>query len=181
MNSVLTYMSIYDELRDRVKDGRLFFVPPLDLEGELLVRKLYVSPAIESLLVGPWEDAAWESRCTDLYADLHTFVAGYEIAGRMPPSTSTEAFLALLRPQTDEVWEMRSTDSYPQLRIFGRFAAMDCFVGLTWHYRSQLGDDQRLWRAAIDECKAEWRRLFNYPPHMEVDVHGYVSSKIYSV
>lgn len=174
-------MSRYDELRDRVKDGSLFFVPPLDLEGEILVRKLYVSPAIYKLLEGPWSTFEWETRCTELYADLHTFVAGHWIAGRMPPSKSTEAFIALLDPQSAEVWEIRSIDALPQLRIFGRFAGVDCFVALTWHCRPELGDDPKVWAVAIAECQREWARLLSYEPHTGEDIYDYISSKIYPV
>ena len=173
-------MSIYDELRARVKAGDLFFVQPLDIEGAILARQLYVSPSINSLLEGPWESEDWSDRCAALQADLHMFVAGDMIAGRIPPSKNVEAYIALLEPPSHEVWEIRSSDALPQLRIFGRFAAMDCFVGLTWNYRSRLPADAK-WSAAMETCKAEWRRLFTYPPYQGADVHDFVSKKIYPV
>ena len=173
-------MSIYVELGARVNEGRLFAVPPPDLPGSTMERQLFVSQRIQMLLEGPWVNQEWAERCWGLEADLHRYVLGEMIAVRLPPSKSVAAYLALLEqpaPPKDKVWELRSCVD-PQLRLFGQFAEKNRFVALTWEYRSYLGNDADKWYAAMEECKAEWRKLFPaYDPLLGEHVHDYVSKK----
>ncbi len=178
----LTYMSIYDELRARVNEGRLVLLPPPDIPGSMLMRQLYISNSIQSLLDGPWKNDEWEERCGLLQSDLDHFVTGDMIAGRMPPSKSIKAYLAQLDSTTDNVWEIRSVHPNPQLRLFGHFAGKDCFVALICKKRPCL-DTEVKWRDAVEECKTAWRNLFpSYDvPILGGTIHDYVSKKIYPV
>lgn len=175
-------MSIYDELRVRVKEGRLFWVPPPELPGAMLRRQLYISSEIKRLVDGPWKDSEWEERCGYLESDLHRFVLGEMIPVRIPPSKSVDAYMAKLEPSNDETWEIRSRDPLPQLRLFGSFAGKDCFVALTWAYRWYLDNDLEKWNAALAGYKAEWRKLFIvYSPLPGASIHDYISKKFYPV
>ena len=175
-------MSIYDELGARVNENRLAYVDPVPLPGSMRSRQLYVSISILSLLLGPWKDDDWSDRCSELELDFDRYVTGQYIAVRLPPSKDVEAFMAQLEPPEKNVWEIRSRDPEPQIRILGFFAGKDCFVGLLWRYRSQLNSNAD-WDAAMDECKAEWRKLFPVydPPNLGASIHDYLSKNIYPV
>jgi hypothetical protein len=172
-------MSIYVEISFRVNEGRLALLDPA-MPGTLRKRKMYVSPELETLLGGPWQDTAWEERCGYLRADLDRFIEGKILAVAQKPYGSKTSYLKRLEPPRDEVWEIRSRDPNPSLRIFGRFAEKDLFIALTWAKRIDLGGPaEREWRVAKEACNAEWRKLFpTYPPKTGVTFHDYLSNII---
>ncbi len=97
----------------------------------------------------------------------------------------------LNRPK-DEVWDIRSIAPRPGIRIFGRFAERDVFVGLFWSPRSvEIPFSQRLplgekdsveWKNAILECKSEWKKLFpSYQPVHGDEIHKYIETNFISV
>lgn len=175
-------MSIYDELGARVNEGRLILLPPPDIPGAMLMRRLFISNSIQALLDGPRESDEREARCGLLQADLDEFVTGAMIAMRMPPSKSIKAYLAQLEPDEFNAWEIRSVHPNPQLRLFGHFAGKDCFVALICKERQCLDTDAK-WLAAIEECRAEWKKLFPVydVPSLGAKIHDYISKKIYLV
>ena len=178
----LTYMSIRDEIRARVSEGRLVLLSPA-LPGATIVRTMYVSPEVRSLLVGPWADPAHEERCGRLRADLDMFIEGRLISVARDSRRGRKAYMARLEPARDEVWEIRSRDPSPGIRVLGRFSEVDAFVALTWGERSTLGKASSLeWRRAIEGCKADWRALFpTYPAHSGAEVHDYLSADVFLV
>ena len=163
----MTYMSIKDEIRDRVSEQRLFPVEPVLGPIE---RPLFVSSEINDLLEGPWESPDMERRCGFLRAELNGFASSRIISMCLTPFTAKDAFLGLLNPPGHGVWDMRSQDPSPGIRLIGGFADVDWFVALEWAPRSvavewsskkPLGDrNSREWRRAILSCKAQWRQLF---------------------
>lgn len=59
------------------------------------------------------------------------------------------------------IMEFRSFEEKPQVRIFGRFAKFDVFVGLGWRDRNGLGGyDSENWAIAGNECNERWNQLF---------------------
>jgi hypothetical protein len=156
-------MSIYDEIRHRVNEQRLFALPPLMPPSPgVAARHLFVSPEVYALFVGPWEEREWMSRCFVLRADLDRFSQGGLIAiAERPFRKGKTAYMRQLFRWREEVWEIRSRDPNPGIRVLGRFAETNVFVALTWHKRADLlGPESRAWRDAIVTCKTEWRNLF---------------------
>lgn len=159
-------MSIQDQIKAHVNREDLYLLSP-SMPGSRIIRHMYASPEIKVLLDGPWDALESEVRCSQLRADLEVFVTGGIIpVAKNPFKEGRTAYLKRLDPQREEVWEIRSRDPAPQIRVFGRFAKRDMFLALGWALRSDLGgpEDPR-WNQAINECKAEWRRLLPaYPP-----------------
>lgn len=129
-----------------------------------------------------------------LRADLESFVRGDRVSVCLNPYAAKHALFGRLDPPTGEVWDVRSRDPNPGLRVIGRFAEADLFVAFTcwprsvavpWLDRPQLGDgDSEQWDFAINEAKAEWRKLFHpYMPHGTGgdDVHDYISDNVISL
>ena len=92
----------------------------------------------------------------------------------------TPGFLFQLSPKKEEVWEIKAPRPRPGLRLFGRFADIDIFVGLHYVGRDVLkGWQSRTWRDAKEVCKSEWRKLFlTWEPFSGNSIHNYVSSAI---
>lgn len=180
-------MSIHDEIKHRIAEGRLFEVLPV--MDEPIKRRMYVSSEINELLNGPWNDGPeWEERCGELRVTLEQFVIGAYIKVCLIPFKAQSAYMGRLAPITDEVWDIRSIDPSPALRVFGRFASKDVFVCFNWRSRSvdiQASNEPPLeegssdqWKKAINECKAEWRKLFPiYQPIHGVQVNDYIREK----
>ena len=163
----LIYMSIQQEIMARAeeKPPRLFEVLPR-LPNAPEERFLFVTPEIQSMLVGPWSSEAQEIRWARLKADLDHFVEGGLI---------NQGYMKPLRKRSDEIWEIRSREPAPSIRVFGRFADIDVFVATTWAERSFLElFDQ--WRRHKRRCNAQWQQLFlAYPPRTGVTIHDYIS------
>ena len=77
-------MSIYDEIRYRVSEGRLTLLQPA-MPGTVIVRELFVTKEIITLINGPWPNQESEVNCSYLRADLDRFITGEMISIRMPP------------------------------------------------------------------------------------------------
>ena len=175
-------MSIYDELRDRVSEQRLFRLLPA-MPNALVVRQMFVSPEIHGLLLGPWGESEWEERCGLLRGDIDRFIEGRLISVAKHAYKARSAYMAQLHPPGNEAWEIRSRDPDPGLRVLGRFADTNIFVALTWWKRADLGGPtSREWRDAIEGCNAEWRKLFPvYPPKSGANIHDYISANVFLV
>lgn len=180
----MTYMSIYDVIRDAIKDGEVIELP--HTLGFPIVRRTIASKEIFRFVQqGPWHAPEEKTRGSALYGDFDHFMAGMEINVALPnrakPYARKEtAFLRLLHRWEEEVWELRSYSGEPTLRAFGRFIATDFFAILTWDTRANLGKPP--WRAGRLACKTEWSRLFHsYPPHSGVNLHDYLSSNVIPV
>jgi hypothetical protein len=176
---VLTYMSIHDEIRNRVHEGRLWLLRPA-LPASRIVRPMFASREIMDVVLGPWSDPEWEERCGRLRADLDVFITGRLLTVAERRYQARTAYMAQLDQPRDEVWEIRSRDPEPSLRVFGRFADTNWFVALTWWKRAELGGPKsREWRDAIVGCKTEWRNLFpSYAPKIGNQIHDYFNGPI---
>jgi hypothetical protein len=157
-------MSILDEVNKHCLTGTLFrLLPPIVSPLRQKGRLLYVSREIHDWLVGPWADEEEEKRWKILRADLEAFVEGKRMTlprnrDKAPPGP---CHMAQLSRPNEEVWEFRLRRPKPPIRVFGRFAAKDFFVALTWAYRPELGafgSDE--WRAEKLRCAVEWEERF---------------------
>ncbi len=149
-------MSIRDQIQMRLDSGELRSVVPL-MQGTI-VRELHLSKALFESIDRPWDDISYERRFGRLRADLEHFVTGGYISVSLIPYKAGTAYMGKL--DANEVWDIRSRDPRPGLRVFGRFAARDVFIGLGWAPRSRnwagkkllgAGDSQE-WRDEISEC-----------------------------
>jgi hypothetical protein len=160
----------------RESEGRLRQLPHT-LYGLRTPRLIYLVKEAFDDLAGPWPgDPIQAGRMGLLRADLDRFLEeDWIIVGHRH---SRHAYMKRLDPGRDEVWEIRSRDPDPELRVFGRFAETDVFIGTRILNRDYLGDENsRQWRDEIVRCGIDWRNLFHpYPPLMNRRLHEYISS-----
>ena len=94
-------------------------------------------------------DARTIKRWAQLEADIGYFVEG----GYM-----TQDRLKQLEPFRYEHWELRSLQPRPSLRVFGRFAKPDVFVGTHVCERPRLGAKWSLnWELEKLSCEEHWK------------------------
>lgn len=181
-------MSIHAEINAHIAAGELYQVRPM--AGDPTERTMIITKDIMQLLEGPWGTDSLERRANRLRADLESFVKGDPISVSMTPYEHKSAYLGLLDKPEHEVWDIRSRDPNPGLRVLGRFAETDVFVGLVWRPRSvnwgernALGNGKSLeWEFAKLECEQEWDRLF--PHHSAIhgaDLGDYISTEAFLV
>jgi hypothetical protein len=176
-------MSIRDEIRARVAEGRLAYLPPL-ISSLPAVRAMFVSEEINGVVRPPWTNTAEGLRFSELRAHLDMFTVGTLISIANDPFRKPKAtYMARVDPSSDEVWDIRSIDPSPAIRVLGCFGETDTFVALVWDYRINLsGPRSKEWRDFREACKAEWRKLFGpYPPFSGGDAYDYISRNIYVV
>ena len=172
-------MSIRDELNDLCAASRLYRLRLILRVQER--REIYVSEEINSRILGPWDDKPDEYRCGRAYADLLAFIYRNPIVVARNPRQGGSSYTSRLMPPRDEVWDIRCVDPEPGIRVLGRFAEKDVFIGLTWEIRLRLKHfDSREWRDAILRCGTLWRQLFPaYPPLMGDYFADYISDAIF--
>jgi len=164
----LIYMSIHDEIKARCQEGGLYRLASL-MTGTLERRGIYVTPELSTLIHGPWSDHAEERRWGAARAYLDQFITGRLII--LPAGTwHNHAYMGRLDKPEDEVWDFRIKAPRPGMRLFGRFAAKDLMVVVTWAERSQFRsrktrEGRKDWNDAIRACQVAWRNLFpTYDP-----------------
>jgi len=170
---VLTYMSIEDEILDRVRRGMLFPLVP-KAAGAPVRRAMFVAERLWNMLNSPEGDAEWEERIGKLRADLEIFVT---------ESSVTPRYLFLLYPASDGVWEIRSVRNLPSLRVLGLFADTDVFVSTNHALREELGGWQsREWKHVKRFARAVWRQLFPaFPPKITMNVDEVCSGATHEI
>lgn len=170
LNGLLIYMSIDDEIVNRVSEGRLHEIAPTS--GPWL-REVFAPTALYEELEGYGEDA----RIGQLRARLNVFLnEGTVVVGR---GRSKRGLMKKL-DKCHEVWEFIDKVPPPSLRLFGRFATRNVFVAT--HVRERrwlLGYNSFRWRREQRRCVATWRQLFpTYDPHEGETIHEYLSNAI---
>ena len=176
-------MSIRDEIRLRVAEGKLRYLPH-SLPSVQRTRTLFVSEEVSRAVLPPWDASPEGLRFSQLRAQLDTFTAGGLISMAQDPFTKPKAtYMARLDPPADEVWDIRSIDPRPAIRVLGCFAETDLFVALTWDYRKNLGGpNSKEWRDFRERCKAMWRNLFpSYQSFSGATVQDYISRNVHVV
>jgi len=142
---------------------------------------MYVSEEIRAKIEGPWTNRADEYRCGRVYADLLAFCYRDPLVIARDPRRAGASYMSRLQPPRDEVWDIRCVDPSPAIRVLGRFAEKNLFIGLTWEVRLQLRDfGSRQWQQAILRCCHEWRKLFPaYDPRMGDYFADYITDGVF--
>jgi len=168
-------MSIRGSIREWVRDGELFHLPPR-MESDSAKRFLFCSEELWTALCGPWESEDEQKSMGHVRATLDAYVTGLKIMVRFPPSKNVSAHLALLENPEENVWEFRCRDPNPQIRIFGHFADQDLFVALTKKTKKECHTEDH-YHEAKEECKRKWRSFFSpYKPYRGNRPDDYVSN-----
>ncbi len=175
----MTYMSLEAEVNALLNSGRLSKLP-IAYPGLPQRRIIYVSHAVNGLLLGPWNTPNEENRVGQLRFWLDRFISGDRVYVReRPRARKSTADMAVLEPWDDEIWEIRSIDPKPSLRIFGSFVKQDVFLGMTWAPRKSLDHfGGPKWQAAITHYKAEWQNHFTAQPLAGAYPIAYLSNAV---
>ncbi len=174
-------MSIRDEINGRVKEGRLFCLLPA-IGNVQVVRHIFATEDVVSLVIGPWENQGIEFRAGQLRQYLDQFIGGdiVTMAGE-PYKKPNSTYLSPLHPVKDRIWEIRNRDK-PSIRVSGAFAEQDVFIALAWEYRADLGGKKsREWRDFREYSKARWRQLFHSYEPMSGDNRNELATNIIPV
>ena len=128
--------------------------------------------------LGPWESDKAEMRFGYFSGDLDEFVSGKILHVALVSKRHKNAELARLSPPNDEIWELRSQAPPPGLRLFGRFAERDCFIGLICLERKSLGGkSNNIWNWVSNSIKSKWQNLFPaYSPFSGDTVNDYLTN-----
>lgn len=95
----------------------------------------------------------------------------------------TDDLMKQLLPPKYEHWELRSRKPKPSLRVFGRFAKPDVFVGTHVRKRADL---KGMWSQEFEQaklkCEEHWDSAglpppFSDPPHFRYE--SYITSNAY--
>lgn len=142
-------MLILDKIKEAVENGKLF-VPEriVEWEGEprtfLMCRPLYESIQAGRNVADAKERQSWAA----LEAAMRHFIEG---------GYTTDDLIKQLSPQKHEHWELRSRKPRPSLRVFGRFACPDVFIGTHAKPRKSLGG---MWSPQFEHeklvCEGHW-------------------------
>ena len=150
-----TYMLIRDETKKHLEAGRLVPVKSRAFWTSeprcfLLEKELDTELRLER--TEPKDINRWAK----LEADMSHFVEGGYINWNL---------MKWLDPQKQEVWEFKSVRPKPSIRVFGRFAEPDVFVGTNYQLRNKMKGkwSQEFWNE-IGECEKIWADLFKSDP-----------------
>lgn len=160
-------MSIDDEIRLRVKEGRLFRYEPRDSLS--VVRPVFISQSVHSEIYKPHPD--FLNEIEGARALLEKFMFGKEVSATLKrsPNTDLKRLQDGLKPI---VWEMRVCRPC-QARLFGCFAKSDVFIATELAGRDGLNFDEN-----IADAKTRWNALFpSNRPIISDSVNGYISGK----
>jgi hypothetical protein len=165
-------MLIADAIKEAELTGRLFRAKPIaPWSGEPRVF-LMCKPLYETIQGGR---ASPDERERGRWAQLEAAI-GYFIEG----GYTTDDLLKQLEPPKYEHWELKSRRPRPSLRVFGRFALPDVFVGTHLARRDELGG---MWSAQFEHqkliCEEHWRDAglpdpFSDPPSFRYE--SYITS-----
>ena len=118
------------------------------------------------------EDSARVERWEYLRADISHYVEG----GRV-----TWDLMRWLCPHKFEHWELRSRRPRPSLRVFGRFAEPDVFVGTHVAERTSLKEKWNLqWELAKLSCEDYWKHALGDRPAFTAESYeSYITENAY--
>ena len=125
-------MSIPTTVQAAITRGDLCFLP-LQVQSDATARHMVLHPQIVADLARSLEIP----RMFELQAELESFVRGDHMTMCFTPFQHKRARIGLLDPVALGIWDIRCQHRKPGVRVLGRFAAKDCFVGLEWRPRSK--------------------------------------------
>jgi len=155
-------MLIDDAIEAAKHAGKLFLARPVAFwTGEPRVF-LMCQPLRCAIETGKAND---DEKVRERWATLEAAISHFIEGGLI-----TEDLIKQLKPQNYEHWELRSRKPRPSLRVFGRFAKPDVFVGTHVDRRDRLGG---MWSPEFEHeklvCEEHWRAAglpdtFSDPP-----------------
>jgi len=158
-------MLIHDAIKRARRNGKLVLAKPIaDWAGEprafLMCRPLY-----DVLLKGRSdEDETKRRRWATLEAAMSLFVEGGFIS---------DDLIKQLDPPKFEHWELRSRRPKPSVRVFGRFAMPDVFIGTHLEERPKLGEK---WSDQFEHhklvCEQHWNEAGLPTPFTDAPYFG---------
>ncbi len=159
-------MSIQDEIEAAKSSGALVCACPLvPWEGE--PRVFLMSQELRDEIAAGRRNPNEYMRWAKLEADIGHFVAGGYINWQL---------LKWLDPKKYEHWELRSVRPRPSLRVFGRFALPDVFVGTHVVARSPLGGKWSVeWEIEKLRCEDVWNKSFVSSPFTGETYEHYIT------
>lgn len=177
-------MSIGTEWQRLVQEERLFRLEPYP--GDPRARTVLMTPVINGLVNGPWDDKLMGDRCARLLASLQRIVRGAKLIVCMEPFEAREAEFGQLEPTDNSVFDFRSREK-PGLRVFCRFAERNVIVAfscaprsvkVSWLDKLPLGDrHSKKWKRGVRECKEQWSIFFpKHDPVMGDNLNAYLSN-----
>lgn len=173
-------MSIREQIRYRVQEGRLHLLEP-SIDNLPHKRFVFATSEVFHALSGPWDDEKTELRMGHLKSDLDVFSEGRLLTASLEPYAKPKStYMALTDPVTDGVWDIRSRDPKPGMRLLCCFTEPDTLVALSLSDRESLGGPgSKEWRDFIETAKAEWRKHFpSYNPIKGTDIDEFISENV---
>lgn len=159
-------MLIHDEIKAHLSSGRLVPVRPLTpWSGEprcfLLEKDLHAEIVAKRSLLEKFE------RWSKLEADMAHFVEGGYVNWNL---------MKWLDPKKQEVWELKSVRPKPSIRVFGRFANPNIFVGTNLQFRNCMkGKWSKEFWEEISKCEQIWASLFKSAPFKGKNYTDYIT------
>jgi hypothetical protein len=156
----------------KASGGLIPFIPPLTglsrPRAFLMTKRL--KEQISEGLVSP--DAKRVERWDRLRADIAYYVGNGLV---------TWSLMRWLDPKKFEHWELRSVRPRPSLRVFGRFAEADVFIGTHMVERAPLGGKWSLnWELEKLICEDEWNQaLPGCAPFRASSYEEYITENAY--
>jgi len=152
-----------ETIKRLTEENQLYLVPQ-SLPGLPMVREFYATKPVMDLLFAKLADKKLAGIGYGLRGQIDDFIDGKRLWVRPDGEEGTNAWLARLDPVVDEVWEFRALKPKPSVRIFGTVPYKDCFIGLNWAKRKELGDRySEEWVIAIQYFKDKWLEFFGTP------------------
>ena len=177
-------MSTRAVLERLVENNLVVHVPP-QMVGTTSRRHFFlvlnISQRLEAALYGK---SGYDKRLAMLLQDIDTFTAGQIVSfGNHPYAKDKSAFIARTSPEEFGIFDIRSNNPSPALRLFGAFAEVDTFVGLTIRVRKELGGKaEPKFDDAVTEAALLWNRLFpDNKPFNRLDPRELVSHNVHIV
>jgi hypothetical protein len=176
-------MSIPATIQAAIGKGDLCFLP-LQVPSDTTVRHMVLHPQIAADLA----QSPNIPRMFELQGELESFVRGEHMTMCFTPFKHKEARIGLLDPVSLGICDIRCRHRKPGIRVLGRFAARDCFVGLEWRPRSvpiegfdkvvlsdsRSGDE---WTFASLEVEQRWEQILGDAPFvLGGNISDYIST-----
>lgn len=176
-------MSIPAIVKAAIEKEYLCFLP-LQVPSDATLRHMVLHPQIVHDL-GRAQDIP---RMFELQAELESFVRGDHMTMCFIPFKHKKARIGLLDPESLAICDIRCQHKSPGIRVLGRFAATDCFVGLEWRPRSKpivgfnnapLSDERsgNEWTFASLEVEQRWKQILGDAPYVSGgNISDYISA-----
>lgn len=164
-------MSICDELRTRVEEGRLVEFAPT--AGIAVYRPVFLVPEVYAQIIQSHADDVVDMQY--VRAELENFIGRFRVTATFKKQPKTQfRRLSVKTGKKAKVWEIRIMDSQTPYRLLGLFADRDTFVGVELLPRDSLDFENEIRRA-----NSRWSHLFvAHEPVTSENINDYISEHV---